>query len=184
MGNQLLSYSAPYVEGIFELLQSINAQSLEFEKLWENIKVTHDNFYVKTADLATVEKYENMLGIVPFDEDSLDDRRARILLRLNNQEKLSSEYIYNIANTFEWGDIGIELIGKSLILTAKEKYGVLPKSALAMEELLEKLPAHLVLSLVYKLWRYGEITSEARTHGFLGELTHEEIKNRYIGDVK
>lgn len=75
----LKSYLPPYLLEFAELVMTLESQEPEFRWLWDEFTATLNNEFVITCNEEGLERFENMLDIVPLDTDTIEDRKRRVL---------------------------------------------------------------------------------------------------------
>jgi len=86
MQRNIISYYPPIIKNIKEIQEIAKSEDIEFLKLKQASKDVGNNMFVLTASLSGVIRFENMLNIVPDKNQSLEERRANILARINNKK--------------------------------------------------------------------------------------------------
>ena len=85
MDRKLINY-LPYVVRDYAEFQGITgAEQPEFENAWAAADDLLSNQFIKTAGNLGLSRWEKILGITPKGTDTLDDRRFRVLTRLNEE---------------------------------------------------------------------------------------------------
>ena len=85
MERKLINY-LPYVVRDYAEFQGITgAEQPEFEAAWAAAEDLLSNQFIKTAGNLGLSRWEKILGITPKGTDTLDDRRFRVLARLNEE---------------------------------------------------------------------------------------------------
>ena len=85
MDRKLINY-LPYVVRDYAEFQGITgAEQPEFENAWAAVDDLLNNQFIKTAGNLGLSRWEKILGISPKGTDTLDDRRFRVLTRLNEE---------------------------------------------------------------------------------------------------
>ena len=89
MERKLIDY-LPYVIRDYAEFQGImGSEQPEIEKAWDNTDDLLDNQFIPTAGNMGLSRWEQVLDITPNGTDTLEDRRFRILTRINpNQIKI------------------------------------------------------------------------------------------------
>lgn len=77
----LVSYLPPFLREYREQKEALTAENPEFAIMWNAADRTLHNEFIATADEYGISRYENILGIHPFMEDTLESRRARVQSR-------------------------------------------------------------------------------------------------------
>lgn len=85
MDRKLINY-LPYVVRDYAEFQGIaGAEQPEFENAWAAVDDLLNNQFITTAGNLGLSRWEKILGITPKGTDTLDDRRFRVLTRLNEE---------------------------------------------------------------------------------------------------
>ena len=152
MERKLIEY-LPYVVRDYSEFQGLTAgEQPEFEQAWNRADELLDNQFVLTAGNLGLSRWEEILGIVPKATDTLDDRRFRVLTRLN--EELPYELIVKIG------------------LAAKRNFS-------DVEALLERVsPENLILSLSQLYNTHAELARF--THAQLAAYPHHDLRNEVL----
>ena len=169
-----------------ELLQPIqdfqglnDAYKAELKDLYEACAVLFDDQFISTASETILAKWENHLGILPNATDTLDERRFRILAKLNDTPPYTERYLKNkLIELCSDGEFELEID----IPNYTVRVGVTLNSSANTETinawLRELLPANLLLSVYQVLARHYELVG--LTHNDLSHYTHNQIKYREI----
>ena len=80
----LISYLPEYLKDYQEMQEALKTQQPELQKLWGQLEAMQNNQYILYADTQGIEKFEQMLEITALDDDTLENRRFRVLSRWNN----------------------------------------------------------------------------------------------------
>lgn len=82
---------------IYRLVKALNAAAESENELFQRILDAFDhvkgNFYFQTCDLYTLEIWENLLGIYPYDGETKEERRNAVIMFLNNQEPYTVRFL-------------------------------------------------------------------------------------------
>lgn len=154
-----------------------NLSGREVSELYNGVKYIMDNNFITTASEDTLSKWEKYLNLVPNGTDTLDERRFRILAKLNDYPPYTDHYLVNKLT---------ELCGADNFAIKKDytnyKLEVLFSLASSTNEetirevLRSIVPANLELSIQPFRSRYSEL--HAFTHEALSNYTHAEIETR------
>lgn len=80
----LVSYLPPFMAEYEEIKIALRAEEPEFELAWEAADRILRNNFISTCDEYGIAQYEKLLGILPQEEESLEDRKARVRFRWFN----------------------------------------------------------------------------------------------------
>ena len=91
----LLNYWMPILRQLKEFEEIANTEEPELKLILEAIDRTLNNMFIETADESGIERFEKILGITPSDEDTLDTRRFRVLVKWNDSVPYTDKELYN-----------------------------------------------------------------------------------------
>lgn len=77
----LVSYLPPTLQEYKEQKNTLTAENPEFTIVWNAADRVLYNEFISTADEYGIARYEKILGILPFAEDTLESRRVRVQSR-------------------------------------------------------------------------------------------------------
>ncbi|EOS27670.1 hypothetical protein C806_00117 [Lachnospiraceae bacterium 3-1] len=162
----LISYLPEYLHGYQELEKIMAVQQVEIQALEDITEVFKNNQFILSADEQGIKKYEIMLGVTALDDDTLENRKFRVLSRWNNTIPYT---VFTLKEKLE------NLCGKDgyILEALNEEYRVFVRVALTskknyrmVEEMLnEVIPANMIvdLSLLYN------------QHSTLGKFTNRQL---------
>ena len=175
----ILSY-LPEVLSSAECMKAISAaQNPKLSSAYEDIDMLLDNQFIISANIDGIKRWEQILGISPKATNTLQDRRFRVLSRLNSklpytykrlQEQLE---ILCPDGGYELDlDAGGATLRIRVALAAKEQFAEVEKLAA------RQVPANLVLdiSLLYNT----HYVLAAATHQALAGYTHTQLREELI----
>ena len=81
----LVSYLPEFLREYIELKKILDVQQPEVQLLEDLTEKLKDNQFILFADTQGIEKFEQMLKIQALDDDTLENRRFRIMSRWNNK---------------------------------------------------------------------------------------------------
>lgn len=81
----LVSYLPQFMKEYKEPVAALEAENPEFELVWIAANQVLKNRFIETADEYGISRYEQMLGIYPSVEDTLESRRSRVRSRWFNK---------------------------------------------------------------------------------------------------
>ena len=138
--------------------------------------------FVLTAPLRGIERYERIYGIVPQDTDTLDERRFRILSKINTQLPYTLRALHRRMQAL-CGDDGYTLSISYAQYSLTVKVALTAKRNLqAVQDMLaEVVPVNIVIScsLLYNQHQ----TLSRFTHAQLAAYTHDQLKNEVLPDA-
>lgn len=161
---------------IYDFKGMSNSSGKEISNLYAGVKTIIDDQFITTASSATIARWEKYLGITPNSADTLDERRFRILARLNDNPPYTNRYLINKLN---------ELCGEGYYRISQDygNYKLTIEISLdsiantdSMIELIRTIvPANI--ELVIRTFRSRHYEVSKFTHTQLNEYTHDEIEN-------
>ena len=75
---ELKSYLPPHLQEYKEIAAALDAEDPEFSIVWVAADGILRNEFIATADESGIERFEKLLGLLPFEDDNLESRRARV----------------------------------------------------------------------------------------------------------
>lgn len=75
---KLSGYLPPFMREYREMCAALDAAEPEFILVWKAADRTLKNEFIETADGAGLSRFENLLGIIPLKEETLEFRRNRV----------------------------------------------------------------------------------------------------------
>ena len=180
MVRQLIDYLPPFLRDVREYKEIMSrGEQEEISVLWEAADGVLADQFVNTATLNGVKRWESILGIKPKGTDSLDDRKFRILSRLNEQLPYTLLVLRNMLQALcGGGGFSAEVQAETYTLTVK--VALVAKSNIDdVGNLLRKVvPANMVIFLELKYNTWALVKSF--TWRDIGAKTWGEIKEEVI----
>lgn len=171
----LLEYLPGVLREVKEFKALSAAENPEIVTVWEELENVLDDQFVSESTLNGVKRWEKILDIKPMDTDTMDERKFRILSRLNEQ----LPYTYgNLEEQLKLlcGPDGYKMIldndayvlSVKVALTAKKKFK-------EVGFLLDRVvPCNIVISLI--LLYNQHFTFSKYTHYELSQYTHNRLR--------
>ena len=172
---KLIDYLPQFMQEYRELQQIMNAEQPDFDDLWAEYENIFADQFIMDATENGVKRWETMLGITPKDTNSLDERKFRILTKLNQELPYTLIRLKEALTTLCGADgFAIDLqpaiyhIEVKLALSNQNNYQ-------AVVDLLTKMiPANLT-QRVKIMYVSHEIISQC-AHQDLSAYTHEQLR--------
>lgn len=181
MRKKLQDYLPPILLKTYEFPLLCKTEQPEIDRLHDAADAVLDAQFLSTAGEYAIQRYEKIFGVVPQDTDTLDERRFKVLTRINTQLPFSVRRLRQQLETLCGADGykfkvsgGKYTLSVKVALTAK-------RNQQAVEELLADIvPANMVrtTSLLYN--QHADLTRF--THAQLALLTHFEIREEVLPD--
>lgn len=182
MERNLIDYLPEVIREFREFKGITAGQQPEFEQTWDSTDAVMNNQFIITAGNLGISRWERILGIVPKGTDTIEDRRATVLSRLNQNFPLTFLGMMKWLETMCKG-AALHMDGYTLQIT-------LPISANYMQILdavLQRIPANLLVALkiVANPQRIPTFTGIAVREGkrtSIGCVIPSEQDVRYLAD--
>ncbi len=175
----ILCYLPEFIKEFREFQRLAEAENPELLSVWENLDHVMKDQFVTTSTENGVKRWERILKIIPKGSETLDERKFRILTRLN--EKLPFTYkILGRQLASLCGEEGYFLEVLNQEYTVIVKVELIAKSNLEdIRRLLERiLPANMrfELSLLYNT----HLLLNGYTNAGLSEYTYEQLRSEVL----
>lgn len=163
-GQRMIDYYPQVISCIQEFKAIIKSEYPEIEELHTIGNRVLDNAYLLTMAEERVEQWENVLGIKPIDDSTIDDRRDTVIARIRGQGKLNSTLINSIVNAFTGGTANSWVQDSILYVEITPPPGNKQfKFDNVEQELSKKVPAHLGFSISRNYYTWDEIQKSYAT---------------------
>ena len=172
----LIDYLPPFMREYIEMQQIMIAEQPEFDSAWLQYENAMKDQFILEATEYGVARWESMMKISPKDTDTLNERKFRILVKLNQ------ELPYTMMKLKE-SLITLCGAGNFFIDLQAAKYHIEVKLALANEnnyqevvDLLKKMiPANMTqwVQIMYN----SNVVIGQFTHAQLTAYTHKQLRN-------
>ena len=163
---------------ILEFEKIADAENPEINNLWAAHKDVLDNQFIKTLTEEGCKRWESILNIVPMGTDTLDDRRFRILARINADLPFTFKQLENMLYALCGDDYTCELINNDYKLVVRLALGVRRQYDEVSSLLKKVVPANLLIDLDL-LWNQY-LLLEPFIHEDLEPYTHEELREENL----
>ena len=181
MRKKLQDYLPPILLKTYEFPLLCETEQPEIDRLHDAADAVLDAQFLSTAGEYAIQRYEKIFGVVPQDTDTLDERRFKVLTRINTQLPFSVRRLRQQLATLCGADgYKLELDGGKYTLTVKVALTA-KRNQQAVEELLAGIvPANMVCttSLLYN--QHADLTRF--TYASVDLLTHFEIREEVLPD--
>ena len=154
----------------------MQAEQPEIDALWSSVETVFANQYILDATEYGVKRWESMIGISPKDTDTLDERKFRILTRLNQELPYTLTKLKEML-TVLCGEDGFSInlnaaqyhIEVKLALGNKNSYG-------EVQNLMKKMIPANMTQYVQVMYNSNDVIAQF-THQHLSTFTHDQIRN-------
>lgn len=93
--DELLPPAYRAIKDMYAYARSLDTELRDFVVYLKRIL---DNFFIQTCDLKTLEYWEELLQIVLYGDETIEERRENILLYLNNASPTTEPYVRSVLN--------------------------------------------------------------------------------------
>ncbi len=160
---------------IYDFRTVANECATELEPLYNGVFKILDNQFIASCDGDTLAKWERYFNITPNGTDTIDERKFRVLAKLNDSPPYTDRYLVQRLT---------ELCGTNGFILTRDygNYNLLVEIALdslANTETIKKIigdivPANLNVTVREYCARYTQLTQF--THDELSGYTHNDVK--------
>lgn len=160
---------------IQDLKALCNRYGVELEKLYSNISELFNDQFISTASVDVISKWEERLQIVPKATDTLDERRFRILTKINDKPPYTFNYVENKLVEFcGRGNFRLILDPELYSLLVQLSDDSISNTETIAIWLKQLIPANLTFTIERFRSRHNELN--VFTHEELSAYTQDEIK--------
>ena len=174
----LKDYWPLVVKRILEFEKIADAENPEINNLWAAHKDVLDNQFIRTLTEEGCKRWEDILNIVPMGTDTLEDRRFRILARINADLPFTFRQLENMLYALCGDDYTCELVNNDYKLVVRLALGVRRQYDEVSSLLKKVVPANLLIDLDL-LWNQY-LLLEPFIHEDLEPYTHEELREENL----
>ena len=173
---KLIDYLPSFLQGYRELDAIVKIEQPEINSLWDSAEQTLANQFISEATENGVKRWESMLGISPKGTDTIDERKFRILTKLNHELPYSLRKLeHALTNLCGVDGFYIEVFASEHHVEVKLALGN-HNNYSEVENILNKMiPANMTrhIELMYNT---HTILSQM-TYAQLSAYTHERLRN-------
>jgi hypothetical protein len=173
---KLIDYLPHFMQGYRELATIMETEQFEIDRLWLEAENALADQFILEATVNGVKRWESMLGISPKDTDTLDERKFRILTKLNQELPYTLRKLEQALTNL----CGNKMF--SIEVTAAEyhveiKLGLLNKNNYqeVVDVLKKMIPANMT-QWVQIMYNNHNVLARF-THAEMTAYTHEQLRN-------
>lgn len=174
---ELIEYLPSFMREYKEIQQIMATEQIEIQSAWDAVEKVENNQFVASSDDDGLKRWEKILDIVPKATETLEERRFRVLSRINFELPYTIRRLKEILTTL-CGDDGFEITVSGYEIEIKLALG--NASMYQDVELLlnNTIPANMMqhISVLYNTY---DVLS-GFTHQELAAYTHREMKERVL----
>lgn len=89
-----IEYLPPVMQEVLEIQELYKGITPEVRLLFTNGSLALDECFINTAENTGLERMEAILGITPYPDDTVEDRRLRILAAMNGDTPYTFKTVY------------------------------------------------------------------------------------------
>ena len=161
---RMIGYYPKAIQSIDEFQAIIDAEHPEIEAVSSGGERIISDSYLLTMSEERIAQWEQLLGIRPLEDSSVEDRRETIIARIRGQGKLNTALIKSIVKTFTNSDCKTWIENSTLYIKLRPpKNGKEYSIDNLTQELASKVPAHLSYD-ISKAWQYWENVNSDHTN--------------------
>ena len=181
---KLIHYLPPFVQEYVEIQEIMKTEQHETDLLWIATEGVFADQFIQDATINGVSRWESMLGISPKGTDTLDERKFRVLSKLNQELPYTLRKLEQVLTTLCGPD------GYSIELNAAE-YNIEVKLGIAnhnnygeVERILKAMiPANLTQVIILLFNRWEDIKNDNQNWSdvlFYYETWHNVLYNKQV----
>lgn len=176
MQPNILEYLPQVFSEVREMIVHAESQKPELESLWAANDNAYSDQFLYTMTENGVKRWESILGIQPMGGDTLEDRRFRIINKINAQLPYTFRMLEAHLNQL-CGKDGYTMSYNPDTWTLRIRVALTRKSQLnAVREIIEEMiPVNLILD--YNLQYNSHAILSVFTHAQLNKYTHGELRS-------
>lgn len=180
MQTNILEYLPDFLKDVKEIVIHARAEEPELAALWQACEDAYADQFLYTMTENGIKRWENMLKISPMGTDTIEDRRFRVINRVNAQLPYSYRMI-EAHLTQMCGADGYKMTYDKATWTLEIRITLTSKKQFDDVQVMvsEMIPANIVLD-VDLLYNTHEILSRF-TYEQLSQLTHDQLRNEVLG---
>lgn len=175
----ILSYLPDFIKEFREFEKLAEAENPELLAIWGTLKNVKDDQFVKDSTENGVKSWEKILRITPKGSDTLEDRKFRILTRVNEKLPYTYKKLEQQLATL-CGEEGYSLKLLNSVYTLIVRVALEAKSNFEeVKKLLQRtVPANMIidLSLLYN----QHLLLKDYTNVILSNYTHEQLRSEVL----
>lgn len=173
---KLIDYLPPFVQEYKEIATIMGVEQFEIDQLWAESDNAFADQFIMDATENGVSRRESILDISPKGTDTLDERKFRILTKLNQELPYTMRKLEQ-ALTNLCGEDGYSIVMNPAEYYIEVKLGISNASNYSeVENILKKMIPANMMSTVSIKYNSNSILTQF-THAQLSAYTHERLRN-------
>ena len=178
MDRKLIDYLPLFLHDYPEIKAIMDGEQPEIEELWGALDDCLNDQFIRFATENGIARWEKILQIVPLMDDTLEERRFRVIAKLNFSLPYTYRRLQEILTT-------ICGAGNFKTMLYHNEFYLIVKLAIGNEknynEVVKTLHAILPSNLLINVFMFNTHKVVARlTHGGLAKYKHEEVRTEIL----
>ena len=162
----LINYLPPFMQRYREMREIMSAEQPEIDKMWSAFEDALNDQFILSASENGIKRWETNVGVIPKDTDTLEERRFRVLTRLNQELPYTLVKLKETLTTI-CGE------GNFSINVQPTNYHITIRLALSNASNYQEVVNILSTIIPANMTQTVEIMYNA--HGIFGRFTHSEM---------
>ena len=171
-GYRMLDYYPEVIKQILEFKALMLSEGFEIDFLKTDVNLIVNEGYLLTMSERRIAEWENLLKLAPTSDETIEDRRDKIIAAIRGKGKLNTKTINSIVGSFTNGGTAISYIEDSTLFVKVQppnnnkqyKFSNVEKALISL------IPAHLSLSVIRDYANWKDIKDNFLTWQSLKEL--------------
>lgn len=172
---KLIEYLPPFMQEYVEIQNIMEAEQPEIDLMWESSENALSDQFILEATEHGVKRWERMLNIAPKDTDNLDERKFRILTRLNQELPYTITKLEEALTTLcGAGEYSIDLQSGQYHIEVKLALDNQKNYQAVVDLLTKMIPANMTqfVQILYN----PHMTFNQMTHAQLAAYKHDQLR--------
>lgn len=173
---KLIHYLPLFMQDYIEMQNIMETEQVEIDHLWVEAENALADQFILEATESGVRRWESMLGVSPKDTDTLDERKFRILTKMNQELPYTMPKLEQALTNLCGADgYSIESKPAEYYITVKLALSNASNYSEVEKTLSRMVPANMIQSVQIMYTRHDTLSKF--THAELSAYTHENLRN-------
>lgn len=172
----ILDYLPQFLKDVREMIGHASGENPELSTLWADIEQAWNDQFLYTMGEYGIKRWEKIIGITPYAADTLEDRRFRIINRLNSNVDYTYRRVYEHLVQMTGTENGFTMQYIAEIWTLQVRVAL--HKAQQFKEMRAWLTEIIPLNIIL------DIDLLYNTHRILSKYTHEFLSNYTHGGLR
>lgn len=162
MAVNLIEWLPDALKDFYEFIKKFEAENPEFDFIYDIWCKWRENLFPRTADNDGLMRFEDLLDIRPLPGDTIEDRRFRVIAKLNSRLPYTEIRLRQIlAAILGWDDFELQIVGLELFLWISLKSQSQIRTLVDL--LLEIVPENMLFRVINTMQTLTEVCMGAAT---------------------